>query len=503
MNSVHSISSIVTLPILLPLVAASILVLIPNGAFRRWGNVVACGGQFLVGLLLLQAVLRDGILVVQLGNWPAPFGISFVADTLSATLVLVTGFTALMVALFSLSDIGEEYEHFGFYAIYQVLIMGVCGAFLTGDIFNLFVWFEVLLMASFVLLAFGSKKDQLRGGIKYLVLNFLASGIFLTGIAILYAETGTLNMAHMASILRGVEINHSTMAAAMLLFVAFCIKAAVFPVFSWLPASYHTPKVSVTAIFGGLLSKVGVYSLMRVFTLIFSVEAVITQEFLILISMLTMITGVLGAAAQFEMKRLLAFHIISQIGYMTLGLALFTAGALAAALYYILHNILAKTNLFLIAGAVAHSKGSTQLKEIGGLYKSTPWLAVLFLISGMALAGMPPLSGFLGKLYLVKEAVPGQHWWAIAAALGVGLLTLYSMVKIWAEGFWKKDTRPGEEGETVRPIPAPMWIAIGLMAAGILSISLSPEWIFTIVQRAGEELMDPQRYIQAVLPPAS
>ena len=494
-------NSLVTWPIILPLLAASLLIIIPGGRFRRWFNVMASGAHFLIGVLLLETVMREGILVVQVGNWPAPFGVSFVADTLSATLVLATGLTALLVAIFSLSDIGGEHEHFGFHALYQVLIMGVSGAFLTGDLFNLFVWFEVLLMASFVLLALGSKKDQLRGGIKYLVLNFLSSGIFLTGIGILYAETGTLNMAHMAAILREGETNHSIMAAAMLLFVAFSIKAAVFPVFSWLPASYHTPKVSVTAIFGGLLSKVGVYSLMRTFTLIFSVEAVVTQDFLIMISILTMITGVLGAAAQFEMKRLLAFHIISQIGYMTLGLALFTAGALAAGLYYILHNILAKTNLFLIAGAIALGKGSTQLKEIGGLYKALPWLSVIFLISAMALAGMPPLSGFLGKFYLVREAVPGHHWFAIAAALGVGLLTLYSMVKIWAEAFWKNDPRPGAEGETPAPIPAAMWVAMALMALATLSISVYPEWIFVVVQRAGEELMDPQRYIQAVLHP--
>jgi multicomponent Na+:H+ antiporter subunit D len=241
---------------------------------------------------------------------------------------------------------------------------------------------------------------------------------------------------------------------------------------------------------------------MRTFTLIFVADSVPVHEFIIVISILTMITGVLGAAAQFEMKRLLAFHIVSQIGYMTLGLGLFTAGALAAGLYYILHNILAKTNLFLVAGAVAHVKGSTQLKQIGGLYKSQPWLAVIFLVSAMALAGMPPLSGFLGKFFLVREAVPTGHWIAIAAALGVGLLTLYSMVKIWAEAFWKSDPRDESGGGSDKKsvgIPAAMWIAMILMAGATLAISVSPEWILAIVNRAGEELMDPSRYIQAVL----
>lgn len=495
-------NNLVAWPVFLPLLAAGVLIAVSNIRARRILNVVASAGHLFLGVWLLLVVLRDGIQVVHFGNWPAPFGICFVADTLSATMIVATGLTGLLVSIYALADIDGEYETFGFYPLYQVLIMGVSGAFLTGDLFNLFVWFEVMLMSSFVLLALGSKKDQLRGGIKYLVLNFLASGIFLTGLGILYAETGTLNMADMAVILREGNLSYTVMTSAMLLLVAFGMKAAVFPVFSWLPASYHTPKVSVTAIFGGLLSKVGVYSLMRTFTLIFVVDDVATHELIIGISILTMITGVLGAAAQFEMKRLLAFHIVSQIGYMTLGLGLFTAGALAAGLYYILHNILAKTNLFLIAGAVAHLKGSTQLKEIGGLYKSQPWLAVVFLISAMALAGMPPLSGFLGKFYLVKEAVPTGHWIAIAAALGVGLLTLYSMVKIWAEAFWKADPREQSVGANEKKnsgVPVAMWIAMVLMAAATLAISVSPEWIFSIVSRAGEELMDPSRYINAVL----
>lgn len=484
--------------VMIPLLSAALLLLVPQRA-QKVLNLLATGLYFAVGVWLLVAVQREGILAIQFGNWPAPFGISFVADTLSATLVAVTGLSAFLVAIYGLADIEQEHEHLGFYPLYQVLILGVTGAFLTGDLFNLFVWFEVMLMASFVLLTLGSRKPQLRGGIKYLVLNFLASGIFLTALGILYAETGTLNMADMAVVLRESEVSHTVMTSAMLLLVAFGIKAAVFPLFSWLPASYHTPKVTIMAIFGGLLSKVGVYSLVRAFTLVFVFDMEGVHGFLIFISILTMVTGVLGAAAQFEMKKLLAFHIISQVGYMTLGLGLFTAAALGAALYYILHNILAKTNLFLIAGAIERSKGSTQLREIGGLYKACPWLAVLFLVSAMALAGMPPLSGFIGKFALVREGAILGEWIAVAAALGVGLLTLYSMVKIWAEAFWKSDPRGEGAAHSPRPIPAAMWVAIALMAVATLSISIAPEWILQISLRAGEELMNPEGYIQAVL----
>jgi multicomponent Na+:H+ antiporter subunit D len=492
---------LVAWPVMLPLLMAAVLIVVPGRTARRVLNLLACGAHCVLGIWLLVDVLEHGVQVMQFGNWPAPFGISFVADTLSATLVAITGLSAVLVAIYGLDDMEEEHEHFGFFPLYQCLLMGVCGAFLTGDLFNLFVWFEVMLMASFVLLTLGSKRPQLRGGIKYLVLNFLSSGIFLTALGILYAETGTLNMADMAVVLRDGEVSHTVMTSAMLLLVAFGIKAAVFPLFSWLPASYHTPKVTVMAIFGGLLSKVGVYSLIRAFTLIFVMDMEGVMGFVIFISILTMVTGVLGAAAQFEMKKLLAFHIVSQIGYMTLGLGFFTAGALGAALYYVLHNILAKTNLFLVAGAVERARGSTQLKKIGGLYKSQPWLAVLFMISAMALAGMPPLSGFLGKFALVQQGVLLGEWIAIVAALGVGMLTLYSMVKIWAEAFWKADPGTPEDGKEERPgkIGWPMWTAMALMAATTLAISLSPEWILHICLRAGEELMNPALYIEAVL----
>jgi len=491
-------NTLIILPILLPLCATGLMLILPWRRVQIGLNLLSCAALFAAGIFLLIRVLDGGIVAVQLGNWPAPFGITFVADTLSAVMITITGLTSLLVAIYGLADIERDYVTHWFYPLYQVLLMGVCGAFLTGDIFNLFVWFEVMLMSSFVLLALGGKRNQLEGGMKYLVMNFLSSGLFLTAIGILYAETATLNMADMAMILREGEFSLTVMTSAMLLLVAFGIKAAVFPLFSWLPASYHTPKLTVIAIFGGLLTKVGVYSLIRVFTLIFVADTDMTHQFLIYISILTMVTGVLGAAAQFEMKRLLAFHIVSQIGYMTLGLGLFTAGALGAALFYVVHNILAKTNLFLLAGAVERIKGTTQLKEIGGLYRFYPWLAFLFLIPAMALAGMPPLSGFFGKFVLVAESTKLGVWLAVIAALGVGLLTLYSMVKIWAEAFWKADPKPDRPEEQTR-LPASMWIAMVAMAAATLAISLSPEWFLQITMRAGEELMDPDRYIRAVM----
>jgi len=490
----------ISLPVLIPLIAAGLMLLTPSRLAQRIINTIATFAHLCVGAWLLWYVMEHGIQAVQMGNWPAPFGISFVADTLSASMVLITGFMGFLVGLFALSDIDKEHEHFGFYPLYQILIMGVTGAFLTGDLFNMFVWFEVMLMASFVLLALGGRRAQLEGSVKYLVLNFLSSGLFLTAIGILYAEVGTLNIAAIGRLVAESERSLSIMTVAMLLLVSFGLKAAVFPLFSWLPASYHTPPVTVSAIFAGLLTKVGVYALIRVFTVIFTADVAFTHGLILVISILTMITGVLGAAAHFEIRRILSFHIVSQIGYMTLGLGLFTAPALAAATFYILHHIIVKTNLFLISGTIRHIKGSEELKKIGGLYKMYPWLALLFLIPAMSLGGVPPLSGFFAKFTLVREAMGIGAYISVGVALLVGVLTLYSMTKIWAEAFWKPD--PDEEREKeVKRIPVMMWVPIAVMAAATLCIGFYPEWLLTIANRAGEELMDPSRYIQAVLEP--
>jgi multicomponent Na+:H+ antiporter subunit D len=490
---------ILVLPVMLPLAAAGFMMVIPSVRAQKWLNVVATALHLGVAILLLQKVLAQGIQVTQLGNWPAPFGISFVADTLGAAMVGITGLMGFLVAIYALAEVEPEQGKYGFFPLYQVLLMGVSGAFLTGDLFNMFVWFEVMLMSSFVLLSLGARRPQLEGGIKYLVLNFLSSSLFLVALGILYAETGTLNMADMAVTLRQGELSLTVMAAAMLLLVAFGLKAGVFPLFSWLPASYHTPSVTVSAIFAGLLTKVGVYSLIRVFTLIFVGDGDFTHNFIIVISLLTMVTGVLGAAAQFEIRRILSFHIISQIGYMTLGLGFFTEAALTASVFYIIHHIVVKTNLFLMAGAVTHLKGTSELKKIGGLYRFHPWLAVVFLIPAMSLGGVPPLSGFFAKYVLVQEGVHLLAWGSVAVALLVGVLTLYSMTKIWAEGFWKADPRREEAERSGGTVPWPMWAAMLTMAAVTLAISISPEWLLTLAGRAATELMNPDQYIAAVL----
>jgi multicomponent Na+:H+ antiporter subunit D len=447
---------LLVLPIVIPLGAAILSLLAwRQPLLQRVFSALGSTGLLISGIALIDATRGGDILVSQLGNWPAPYGITFVADLFSALMVTVGGLMGVAVVVYSFATIDQERERFGYHGLLQALLAGVTGAFLTGDIFNLFVWFEILLISSFVLLALGGGRSQVEGTIKYLFLNLLASAMFLTATGLLYAMTGTLNMAHLSVILERNTQPQLVMAVAMLYFVAYGIKAAVFPLFFWLPASYHTPPVAVSAIFAGLLTKVGVYAMFRVFTLLFVQDTAFTHHGVMLpVAGLTMIVGVLGALSQQEFRRVLGFHIVSQIGYMAMGLALYTPLALAGGVFYIVHHIVVKTNLFLISGIVLRLRGTLALKPIGGIYRNRPLLGVLFLVPALSLAGLPPLSGFFGKLVLLQASLDIQAYWIAAVAVVVSFFTLMSMTKIWNEAFWKEAPESAPpEARDMHPTP--------------------------------------------------
>jgi multicomponent Na+:H+ antiporter subunit D len=283
---------------------------------------------------------------------------------------------------------------------------------------------------------------------------------------------------------------------AMLFLVAFGVKAAVFPLFFWLPASYHTPPVAVSAIFAGLLTKVGVYALIRVFTLLFVQNVGYTHTLILIIAGLTMLTGVLGAVAQNEFRRILSFHIVSQIGYMIMGLGLFTRLALAGSVFYIVHHIIVKTNLFLVSGMAHRLRGTFELKDLGGLYHAHPWLALLFLIPALSLAGIPPLSGFFAKLALLQAGLEIGQYVIVVVALLVGILTLVSMTKIWAEAFWKPAADPPASAVLS---PCALLLPIVILATLTVLIGLAAGPLFALSLQAADQLLDPSYYIQAVL----
>jgi multicomponent Na+:H+ antiporter subunit D len=491
-------NTLLVLPILVPL-ATAILALAASGSRRaqRAISVTGAAALFASSLALLRAVWDGGVLASQAGNWPAPYGITLVADVFGAMMVVLAGLMGLAVIVYSLATIDERRESFAYHPLYHILLMGVCGAFVTGDLFNLYVWFEVLLISSFVLMALGGERGQLEGAIKYVTLNLLSSALFLAAVGMIYGTVGTLNMADLSVALRGAPPGLA-LTLAMLFLVSFGIKAAIFPLFAWLPASYHTPPIAVAAIFAGLLTKVGVYALIRVFTLLFTQDVGFTHGLILVIAALTMITGVLGAAAQNEIRRILSFHIVSQIGYMLMGLGLYTPLALAGSIFYIAHHIVVKTNLFLVGGISHALRGTYALKDSGGLYRAHPWIGVLFLVPALSLAGIPPLSGFWAKLVLVRAGLDAQSYAVVAVALGVSLLTLFSMTKIWAEAFWKEAPDPAD-----RPVAPLRWrLMVGPVAAlalVTLVIGTVAQPVFALAERAAAQLMDPSAYVATVL----
>ena len=488
------------LPILLPMVTALVLSLLRGSQHRSHG--VALGGaviHLVLTILLLATVLKHEVAVLWVGNWPAPFGICLAADYLSAAMVIITAVVHTAVIAFARHDIDSGQVRMGFYSFMQMLTAAVCGAFLTGDLFNLYVWFEVMLMASFGLLVMGRSPGRLTGGVKYVTINLISTLFFITAIGLIYGLVGTLNMADLHVKAAGVENTALLNAAAMLLMIAFGIKAALFPLFFWLPASYHTLPVSVAAFFAGMLSKVGVYSLIRMFTLVFTAGTGAAHATLLVVAALTMLFGVIGAASQMEMRRILSFHIISQVGYMVLGLALFTPLALAGTIVYLVHHIIVKANLFLVSGLVRQAGGAFNLKNIGGLYKTNGLLALGFIIPAFALAGFPPLSGFWAKLLIIKASLESQQYTLALLSAAVGLLTVFSMIKIWSEAFWKP--APIEERKSSANYPLSPWALAPVLSLAMVTVllGLCMEPVIRFSVSAAGQLMDPQVYVEAVL----
>ncbi|MEE4609357.1 MAG: Na+/H+ antiporter subunit D [Desulfobacteraceae bacterium] len=489
------------LTVILPLALATVAML-----FRlrtRAAHALALTGGILhlgLALALLERVASDGIQVVQMGDWPAPFGISLVADPLGALMVAITALIGLAAIAYGRHDIDADQVQRGFYPLLHILLAAICGAFLTGDLFNLYVWFEVMLMTSFGLLVLGQRREQLDAGVKYVVINLVATLLFITALGLVYGMTGTLNMADLHGKLSGAGNGGLRAAVAMLFLAAFGIKAGVFPLYFWLPAAYHTLPPSVAAVFAGLLTKVGVYALMRITTLVFAAEVSVTRPVLLALAVATMVSGVLGAAAHRDVRRILSFHIISQVGYMVLGLALMTPLAVAGAVFYLVHHIIVKANLFFVGGLMRQAGGSFDLARLGGLYRRQPMLALLFFIPAFSLAGFPPLSGFWAKMILIRAGLAAGEILAVVAAIVVGLLTVYSMTKIWAEGFWK-EAEPVAGAEEPPRVTLSAWrlAPVAVLAFLTVAIGLGAEPVYRLAAGAAEILLTPELYVTAVL----
>jgi multicomponent Na+:H+ antiporter subunit D len=509
------------IPIVLfsPLITGLLALALPNrGQLRAWIGLAGASVLLAAAVCLMMETAGGDIAYYHFGDWPPPFAITYAADVLSALMVLVSAIVTVGTALFAFMDNNTEASKRSYHGFVHIMVFGVCAAFLTADLFHLFVAFEILLIASFALIVLKGGRDQYEGGLKYVALNLVASLMFLSGVGLLYGMLGTLNMADLAQLAATSDNPAKLSLAGALLCAAFSMKAGLFPLYFWLPSSYHVPGAAVSAIFAGLLTKVGVYALFRVIPLIFAADWSYFQAWLLPVANLTMVLGVFGAVTQKNFRRLLSFHIISQIGYIILGLALFTPLALAGAVVYLIHNILVKTNLFYIAGYVERLRGTANLKYLGGLYKERPFLALLFLLSALSLGGLPPLSGFWAKYMVVRAAFEAGAPISASVALFTGFFTLFCMMKVWTEVFWKNPPEasndvaeasanaatetPGAPAASP-PIPKPqIFAAIStIVAFNLLAlwIGLYPEPMITLAERAAGQLIDPSAYIHQVL----
>lgn len=482
-------------PILIPLCSLLLAIILRRHLLAV--RVLSLTGAVLllaVGLMLVWQAAQGVVLSGQVGGWQAPFGISLVIDRLSAVMIAISALVALVTLLYGVAKDNDSTIGRDFHLFIQGLLTGICGAFITADIFNLYVWFEVLLIASFALMALGGGSRRLAGSMTYVALNLFATLIFLLSAGLVYGASGTLNMGELAVIMRSGEAPPGVTPALLLMLLSFAIKAALFPVFGWLPATYHVALTAVSAMFAGLLTKVGVYALIRLVTLLWP-EHGLPHQLLLWVACATMLVGVLGAAAQTEVRRILSFHIVSQVGYMILGLALATPLALAGAVFYLIHHIVVKANLFFIGGLAARICGSERLADMGGLYKRMPWLALLFAIPALSLAGIPPLSGFWAKFLLVKASLDAAAWWAAGIALLTGVFTLLSMNKIWNEAFLKPHPRGEEALQTVTGIRA-AWLGMSALALLTVLIGLGAGPLIDYAVAAAAQLADPQAYLQ-------
>jgi multicomponent Na+:H+ antiporter subunit D len=516
--NVLSWQTLVPLPVVLPLVGAGITVAVARRTTLQ--RVVTAG--VLIAMVAIAAALlfgadRFGPLVVEAGGWPAPMGIVLVVDRLAGLMLLVSAIVTLGVLLYSIGQgraSGDTDESDGeaplpiFHPTMLVLAAGVSITFISGDLFNLYVGFEVLLAASFVLLTLGGTAPRIRSGITYVVVSLLSSVIFLVAIALIYAATGTVNLAQLAGRLDAVP-DGTRLVLHLMLLIGFAVKAAIFPMSGWLPDSYPTAPAPVTAVFAGLLTKVGVYAIIRTQPLLFPDGRL--ESLLLWAALLTMIVGILGAVAQDDIKRMLSFTLVSHIGYMIFGIAVGSRIGMSAAIFYVAHHITIQTTLFLVAGLIERRSGTTSLTDLGGLLRTAPALAVLFFVPAMNLAGIPPFSGFLGKVGLLEAGADAGTWLAyvlIGGSVVTSLLTLYAMSRVWGRAFWQPAPKAselsfaGDTGEEVEPgtLPAGMLGPTTLLVLVGLSITIVAGPLFGFTDRAAGDLLARTPYVEAVFP---
>ena len=489
-------NNILVLPMIIPLLTGIILVFLRNSVkTQRVLSIVSSILTIVISIVILNQIQQDGILRLDFGGWVPPYGILFVADSFSMLLVTTTSIVTAILLIYAFSSIGKNYEKMFFYPFVFFLVAGVNGSFLTGDLFNLFVCFEVMLLSSYVLITMGGKKIQLIESIKYVTINVLSSWFFLIGIAYLYGAVGTLNMAHLS--VRVAEVGQGPLLTviSLIFLIVFSLKAGLLLYF-WLPGSYSAPPTVVAALFGALLTKVGIYAMFRIFTLIFYHETVITQTVIGVMALLTLIGGSIGALAYNDIRKIIAYNVVIAVGFILAGLAMSSEAAYQGAIYYLIHDMIVKALLFLLGGTMIYLTGKAKIGETSGLIRNYPMLGWLFFITMLSLTGIPPLSGFIGKVYMGQGAIETGSFVLLAATFVSGIFVLYSLLRIFLNCFWG-ETIINEDDDI--PFKKGMLIPCVLLAILTVALGIGAEGLAPYVSDAARTLMNPEIYIEAVL----
>lgn len=476
------------LPVLLPFAGATLALVLRRHAGAA--TTTGIGTTILLTLaslaLFARATGSDPLPATVFGGWPRGFGIGFSASLPGVLLILVVAVVTLATAIYALGDIGPRRRRAGYDALTLAMVGAVNGAFLTDDLFNLYVWFELALLAALGLLTIDRRSAQIDGAIRYAAFAMLAATFILVGVAMVYGITGTLEIRGVAQSFAGRPTDAATAIAAALLLGGFVLKSGLVPFHLWLPASYHTAPTTVAAVFAGLLTKMGFFALLLVFVGVFGVTRGGASQLVPLFGVIaaaTMLVCVAGALAQTDMRRLLAYHVIAQVGYMMAGLALATREGVAAAVFYMVHSIIVQANLFLGAGLIRRSSGSWDLTRTGGLMRREPLFALLFAVPVLSLAGIPPFSGFWAKMIVIRASLDGGMAWLGAAALFAGLLTIVSMTTFWSDACWKQP-----RSATQRRLPVSGLLAMAVLSAATVAIGLVPAWLWALADRSAKTL---------------
>jgi multicomponent Na+:H+ antiporter subunit D len=490
-------NNLVAIPVVLPLLTAVVLTLF-HGRPRTERRVSAYGGVLLLAVAgwLMVATWRGGILVLPVGNWEPTVGIVWVVDRLSALMLLLTGITSLATLCYAPASLRGDGERRYFYLLHQFLLVGINGSFVTGDFFNLFVFFEVMLLSSFVLLALGARARQLNHAFPYVLINLIGSALFLGGIGAVYGTAGTVNMAELSRRVAVGGLPAAFWAALALVLVVFAIKTALLPLFFWLPDAYPEAPIPVRAFFGGLLTKVGVYTLLRAVPLITGGAVTELHGLLVLLAAATMLMGVLGALGRSSIREVLSFLIISSVGYVVFGLALGTPAGLAGAIFYTMHSVVVTTALFFAGGIAERVGGSDRLGQATGLARTHPWVAAGFFVAALALAGLPPFSGFWGKFFLIVSGFRAGAYAATTIAVVAGLVALAAVLRIWTTTFWGEPA--GQEHPRFGHDRGMVLATLALAAVSVaIGLGAGPLWSHS--ERTAEQLLAVSPYVDAVL----